>query len=99
MFGWMLCLAVVAAVVAFSGPAQAHEEGAVAMCNPATFTQYGHGGYNWRWMLCNHSLHTGPPGAPGVYHTQYRNGLGTPGHTVDAMKREAAAFRAWTGRG
>jgi hypothetical protein len=82
MFGWMLCLAVVAAVVAFSGPAQAHEErGAVAVCNWADFEQYGHDGYNWVWVRCNHTLH--------------RHGYGY--HPRRQLKAEARAFRAYCG--
>jgi hypothetical protein len=66
------------------GYAEAHEGGLippVSACNPDAF-----GGFNWRWVGCNHENHL---------HAQWRHGRGTPGHTVRAYRREARAFRAW----
>lgn len=79
-----------------AGAHEGHDEGAVAVCNWENFAAYGHDGFNWRWIGCNHTLHTGPPEDPGVYHSQWRNGLGTEGHTVRRYRQEAAAYRAWT---
>jgi hypothetical protein len=86
-------LVVALALVAHPPTAAADGRGAVAVCNWENYEAYGHGGLNWRWVACNHTLHGQP------YHSQWRGGLGTPGHTVDRYKREAAAFRAYTGAG
>ena len=67
-----------------SGRSDAHERGLippVSACNPEAF-----GGFNWRWVGCNHENHL---------HTQWRHGRGTPGHTVRVYRREAREFRAW----
>lgn len=78
---------LVAGLTAFGlcdGHAEAHEGGLippVSACNPDAF-----GGFNWRWVGCNHENHL---------HAQWRDGRGTPGHTVRAYRREARAFRAW----
>ena len=67
-----------------SGRTDAHEGGLippVSACNPEAF-----GGFNWRWVGCNHENHL---------HTQWRHGRGTPGHTVRVYRREAREFRAW----
>ena len=67
-----------------SGRSDAHEGGLippVSVCNPDAF-----GGFNWRWVGCNHENHL---------HAQWRHGRGTPGHTVRAYRREAREFRAW----
>jgi hypothetical protein len=58
-----------------------HPEGAVAVCNWANFTQYGHDGYNWVWVRCNHTLH----------------GHGYGYHPRRQLKAEARAFRAYCG--
>jgi len=97
LIGWLALalLITIAWVSSALGTAQAHEqEGAVAVCNWENFTQYGHDGFNWHWIACNHTLHTS---RNGVYHSQWRGGIGTPGHTVTRYKHEAAAFRAYTG--
>ena len=67
-----------------SGRTDAREGGLippVSACNPEAF-----GGFNWRWVGCNHENHL---------HAQWRHGRGTPGHTVHAYRREAREFRAW----
>jgi hypothetical protein len=90
LFGWLACLAVVAALAAFSGPAQADEEGAVAVCNWDNFTQYGHDGYNWHWMGCNYEL---------FGRVQCRGEAIPRCWTATEAKRDARAFRAYTGNG
>jgi hypothetical protein len=63
----------------------------VAVCNWENFEQWGHDGFNWRWMGCNLSLH-------GQY--QCRGGPNTDEcYTVAEARYLAAAFRAWTGAG
>ena len=67
-----------------SGRADAHEGGLippVSACNPEAF-----GGFNWRWVGCNHENHL---------HAQWRHGRGTRGHTVREYRREAREFRTW----
>lgn len=92
LLGWLAVTLLILAV--WVGSAFGHSEGAQAVCNWENFSQYGHDGYNWRWIACNHTLHTS---GNGVYHSQWRGGIGTPGHTVRRYKHEAAAFRAYTG--
>jgi hypothetical protein len=74
-------LVVALALVGHPPAASAHEEGAVAVCNWENFEQYGHDGYNWVWVRCNHTLH----------------GHGYRYHEVAQLRREARAFRAYCG--
>jgi hypothetical protein len=68
--------------IALIPSAQAHDdEGAVAVCNWENFEQYGHDGYNWVWIRCNHTLH----------------GHGNRYHEVAQLRREARQFRAYCG--
>lgn len=56
-------------------------EAQVAICNPDAF-----GGITWRYVGCIHENHL---------HSQWRNGRGTPHHTVGVYRYEAALLRAW----
>jgi hypothetical protein len=86
----LLAVAVLAASLALTAPAQADTEGAVAVCNWANFTQYGHGGLNWHWMGCNY----------GLFGRVQCRGRSIPGcWTPTEAKRDARAFRAYTGLG
>ena len=76
-----LGVGLVVALALVARPAEAHEEGAVAVCNWENFEQYGHDGYNWVWIRCNHTLH----------------GHGYRYHSRAQLKREARAFRAYCG--
>ena len=82
---WLLAgLSVTLGLFGARAHAHAHEGGLippVSACNPDAF-----GGFNWRWVGCNHENHL---------HAQWRHGRGTPGHTVRAYRREAREFRAW----
>jgi hypothetical protein len=83
-------LVVALALVAHPPTAAANERGAVAVCNWEMFEQYGHDGYNWRWMGCNYSL---------FGRVQCR---GQPIHrcwTVGEAKRDVRAYRAYMGIG
>jgi hypothetical protein len=78
---WLAVLLFAAVAVIGATRSDAHEEGAVAVCNWADFEQYGHDGYNWVWVRCNHTLH--------------RHGYGY--HPRRQLKAEARAFRAYCG--
>jgi hypothetical protein len=83
-------LVVALALVGHPPAASAHEEGAVAVCNWENFEQYGHDGYNWRWMGCNYSL---------FGRVQCRGEDIPRCWTATEAKRDVRAFRAYTGLG
>jgi hypothetical protein len=90
---WAAVSLAVGIAVSVANPAAAHDGAStippVSVCNPARFSEYGHGGYNWRWIACNHQLHG---------HQRWRNGQGTDRtHTVKKYQAQAAAFRAYCG--
>ena len=68
--------------------ATADEEGAVAVCNWEQFEQWGHDGYNWRWMGCNYSL---------FGRVQCRGQSIHRCWTVGEAKRDVRAYRAYMG--
>jgi hypothetical protein len=86
----LLAVAVLAASLALTAPAQADTEGAVAVCNWEGFEQYGHDGLNWHWMGCNYSLFS---------RVQCRGADIPRCWTATEAKRDARAFRAYTGLG
>jgi hypothetical protein len=85
-----VALVVGLALVGNSPAAQGQERGAMAVCNWENFEQYGHDGFNWRWMGCNYSL----------FGRVQCHGENIPDcWTATEAKRDARAFRAYTGQG
>jgi opacity protein-like surface antigen len=85
----LLAVSVLAATLALgASTADAQQEGAVAVCNWDNFTQYGHDGYNWRWMGCNYSL---------FGRVQCRGRSIPDCWTPTEAKRDVRAYRAYMG--